>query len=143
MDTSANRSTATVHEISFPTSGCAAIEIALIEGAREVECSIGSHGIDRFDDHSSVGRRVNACGLPVLEWSLLEVNKVVDNNVASCRPQVANVLRKVRDAPISCCEEEFCSRSQIVDDFEHPGSFVAGSRLPGKNRDLTKITGEL
>ena len=130
-------------EVPFPGSGSPVVEIAGVAGRGEVERARARDGVDRFLDEARAGGRHDAAALTLLKRRFDDVEDVVDDDVATRRAQVADVLCHGGRAAPAGRVEELGVGSEVVNDLEHCRAFVAVSRSVRQHRHRRQVSGGL
>ncbi len=110
-------------EVALPGTRGQVVGVPLVAGRREVDDTGGRHRIDRLRHWI------------VLERRLVEVDDVVDDDVAAGCGQVEDVLREARLTGEGGRETEARTGCEVVDDLEHRRALVAAARLAGQDVD--------
>src|SRR6185503_3549487 len=78
-------------------------------------------------------------GLTILKRRLNKIADVINDDVATGRAQVANILGKGGDRGVGRSEKELRARRNVMNDFEHCGAFITASRLTWKHGNRAQI----
>ena len=119
-----------VHEVSFPRSGGALVLAARVISHGEVEGAGGGHVIDGLSDDAAIERGQHTGRLPLLKRALQWVKDVIDDDVATRRPQVVDVLSEGRDVGGARRVIELREGRHVIDDLQHRRAFVSCPGLP-------------
>jgi hypothetical protein len=121
----------TGQEVAFPGARGPVGLVPFVARGGEVEDAGGRDRVDRLRHDS------------VLEGRLVEVDDVVDDDVAPIGGQVEDVLREARLADARRRVAERRAGSEVMDDLEHRRAFVAGARLPRQHVDSRQVARRL